>query len=54
MTHQLRLPAGYWIERDADILVLHRLDGPVVAAFSTRGADLNEVERVAREDAEEG
>ncbi len=50
----LSLPAGYWIERDADVLVLHRPDGSVVATFSARGADLNEIGRVAREDAVDG
>ncbi len=49
---ELRLRAGYWLERDADILILHRLDGSVVAAFSARGADVGEIERAAREDAE--
>ncbi len=49
---ELRLPAGYWVERDADVLVLHRLDGSVVAAFSARGVDPTEIQRVAREDAE--
>ena len=50
----LSLPAGYWIESDADVLVLHRPDGSIVATFSARGADLNEIERVARKDGEEG
>ena len=52
MTHRSRLPAGYWVERDADILVLRRPDGSIVAAFSARGADPNEIERAAREDTE--
>ena len=46
----LSLPAGYWLEDDADILLLHRPDGSVVAAFSATGADPNEIEREARED----
>ena len=50
----LSLPAGYWLQQDADLLVLHRPDDSVVAAFSARGADPNEIERVAREDAERG
>lgn len=54
MTHRPRLPAGYWVERDADILVLHRPDDSVVAAFSARGAEPAEIERAAREDAEQG
>lgn len=32
------LPPGYYLEKDPDILVLRRLDGSMVAAFSTRGA----------------
>ena len=51
---ELRLPAGYWLEYDADVLVLHRLDGSVVAAFSARGAEPELVERAAREDVEGG
>jgi hypothetical protein len=49
----LTLPAGYWLERDADLLVLHRPDNSIVAAFSARGVDPSEIERVAREDAED-
>ncbi len=52
MTWGIRLPSGYWIERDADLLVLHRPDDSIVAAFSVRGADPNQIERAAREDAE--
>ena len=32
------LPAGYYLERDPDVLVLRRLDGSMVGAFSARGA----------------
>jgi hypothetical protein len=46
----LSLPDGYWLEDDADILLLHRSNGSVVAAFSAMGADPNEIEREARED----
>ena len=46
----LHLPAGYWLERDADILILHRPDGSFVAAFSARGAEPSEIERAAAED----
>ena len=46
----LDLHAGYWLERDADILVLHRSDDSIVAAFSAQGADPSEIERVAEED----
>ena len=34
----LDLPAGYYLERDPDVLVLRRLDGSMVGAFSARGA----------------
>jgi hypothetical protein len=49
---ELRLPAGYWLERDADILILHRLDGSVVAAFNARGVNPTEIVEAAREDTE--
>jgi DNA-binding SARP family transcriptional activator len=32
------LPTGYYLERDPDILILRRLDGAMVGAFSARGA----------------
>jgi DNA-binding SARP family transcriptional activator len=34
----LKLPTGYYMERDADVLVLRRLDGSMIGAFSARGA----------------
>jgi DNA-binding SARP family transcriptional activator len=34
----LDLPTGYYLERDADVLVLRRLDGSMLGAFSARGA----------------
>ncbi len=34
----LELPAGYYLERDPDVLILRRLDGSMVGAFSARGA----------------
>ena len=34
----LRLPPGYRLERDADLLELRKTDGSLVAAFSVRGA----------------
>lgn len=49
---ELCLPDGYWLEHDADLLVLRRRDRSVAAAFSTKGADPTEIEREAREDAE--
>jgi hypothetical protein len=46
------LPFGYYLERDADLLILRRSDSSVVAAFSVVGADLFEVELMAWEDAD--
>lgn len=46
------LPDGYHIERDADVMALLRADGSVVAHFSARGAESQEVERTALADAE--
>ncbi len=34
----LELPAGYYLERDPDVLILRRLDDSMVGAFSARGA----------------
>ena len=48
----LGLPFGYHPEFDADLLLLRRADGSVVAAFSARGADLFEVELAVWEDAD--
>jgi hypothetical protein len=47
----LWLPFDYYLERDADLLMLRRSDGSFVAAFSTGGVDLFEVELMAWEDA---
>jgi DNA-binding SARP family transcriptional activator len=33
----LELPTGYYLERDPDVLVLRRLDGAMVGAFSVHG-----------------
>jgi hypothetical protein len=46
----LRLPPGYYVEHDPDLLVLRRADGASVAAFSARGAIGETVEEVAWED----
>jgi hypothetical protein len=46
------LPFGYYLERDADLLVLHRSDGSFVAAFNLGGASLFEVELAVWEDAD--
>lgn len=45
-----QLPPGYYLERDPDLLTLHRPDGSFVAAFSVSGAIWEAVERVAWED----
>jgi DNA-binding SARP family transcriptional activator len=34
----LKLPTGYYLERDPDILILRQRDGSMVGAFSARGA----------------
>jgi hypothetical protein len=47
---RLSLPPGYSLEHDADLLILHRKEGSVVAAFSVRGTKPSEVARVAWED----
>ena len=46
----LRLPPGYSVHPDPDVLVLRRANGSVVARFSGRGFDAEQVERAARED----
>jgi hypothetical protein len=46
-----RLPPGYRLELDADLLHLRRDDsGDLVAAFSALGADKERVERAAWDD----
>jgi DNA-binding SARP family transcriptional activator len=45
----LDLPTGYYLERDADILTLRRLDGSMVGAFSARGAAPEAVRRMVHE-----
>ena len=47
-----KLPFGYYLDRDADLLILHRPDGSFVAAFNAVGADLFEVELAVWEDAD--
>ena len=44
------LPPGYRLEMDADLLILGRDDGSMVAAFSALGADSEEVKREAERD----
>jgi hypothetical protein len=47
-----RLPFGYYLELGVDLLILRRSEGSFVAASSTLGADLFEVELAACEDAD--
>ena len=47
-----RTPFGYYLERDADVLVVRRPDGSPVAAFGDGGADPFEVEAAVRADAD--
>lgn len=47
---KLNLPPGYHAELDADLMVLHRPDGSVVAMFSAKGVAPAEVVRNAEED----
>jgi hypothetical protein len=46
------LPFGYYLERDADLLVLRRSDGSFAAAFDVRDVSLFEVELAVWEDAD--
>jgi LuxR family maltose regulon positive regulatory protein len=45
----LDLPAGYYLERDPDVLVLRRVDGSMAGAFSARGAAPEAVRRMIEE-----
>jgi hypothetical protein len=47
---ELPLPSGYTIEHGADVLLVRREGGSVVAAFSARGATAEEVKRTAWDD----
>jgi hypothetical protein len=47
---KLPLPPGYSLEYGADVLLLRRKGGSVVAAFSAKGTTLSEVERTAWND----
>ena len=47
----LELPAGYYLERDPDVLILRRLDGSMVGAFSARGVATEAVQRAIEESA---
>ena len=46
------LPFGYYLQFDADLLILRRPDCSFVAAFSAMGADPFEVEAAVWEDAD--
>jgi hypothetical protein len=46
------LPFGYYLELDADLLMLRRSDDSFVAAFSVWSADLFEVQLAVWEDAD--
>jgi DNA-binding SARP family transcriptional activator len=50
----LELPTGYYLERDPDILILRRLDGSMVGAFSARGAVPEAVRQTVEETAPPG
>jgi len=41
----LELPTGYYLERDPDLLILRRLDGAMVGAFSARGVAPDTLQR---------
>jgi DNA-binding SARP family transcriptional activator len=47
----LELPTGYYLERDPDVLVLRRLDGSMVGAFSARGVAPEAVREAVAESA---
>jgi len=47
---ELRLPPGYYVDKNAELLVLRRPDGSAVAVFSVRGVARELVERAAWED----
>ena len=46
------LPFGYYLEREADLLILRRSDDSLVAEFSAEGVDLFEVEFAVWADAD--
>ena len=47
---EIPLPPGYTIEHGADVLLVRREGGSVVATFSARGATAAEVKRTAWDD----
>jgi hypothetical protein len=50
--NRLKLPFGYYVERDPDLLVLRCSDGSFVAAFSARGVDSFEIKLTIWEEAD--
>ena len=46
------MPFGYYLQLDADLLMLRRPDCSLVAAFSAMGVDPFEVEAAVWEDAD--
>jgi hypothetical protein len=46
------LPFGYYVEREADLLILRRSDDSLVAVFSAESVDLFEVELAVWADAD--
>ena len=46
------MPFGYYLEREADLLILRRSDDSPVAEFSAEGLDLFEVEFAVWADAD--
>ena len=48
---EFELPFGYYLERDAELLVLRRSAGSFVAAFDVGSVSLFEVELAVWEDA---
>ena len=46
------LPFGYYLERDADLLILRRSDDSLVVEFSAEGVDFFEVELAVWADAD--
>ena len=47
------LPTGYYLERNPDLLILRRLDGAMVGAFSARGVASDTLQRTLKHTLEE-
>ena len=50
LTGKASLPYGYAVERGADVLLLRRGDGSVVATFGVAKTPPSEVARIAEQD----